>query len=150
MFFGAVPLLMKGSKGEAVRQLQENLIALGFQLPKYGADGIFGDETEKAVKDFQYTWGLTVDGIAGPETMAAMDQALNLLAEGLWNPSLEPLQYVPSVTPTVTPSAIPAQLPSIVQAIPQKIAGIDKKWFIIGGAAVVGVMLLFKPKKKRQ
>jgi hypothetical protein len=148
MFFGATPLLMKGSKGDDVKKLQEDLIALGFQLPKYGADGIFGDETEKAVKNFQYTWGLAVDGIVGPETRTALDKALNLLAEASWSPSLDPMEYSPPVT--ITPGITPAQMPSAIQLLPQKLAGIDIKWFIFGGAALIGIMLLAKPKRKRK
>jgi peptidoglycan hydrolase-like protein with peptidoglycan-binding domain len=60
--------LRKGMSGPGVLALQKDLIALGFKLPKYGADGIFGDETEAAVKQFQKTYQLKVDGIVGPET----------------------------------------------------------------------------------
>ena len=58
-------LLRKGSRGAAVKRLQE---ALGI-----GADGVFGSGTEKAVKDFQASKGLDADGLAGPETLAKLD-----------------------------------------------------------------------------
>lgn len=58
-------LLMKGSKGEAVKRLQE---ALGIK-----ADGQFGPGTEQAVKAYQESKGLKVDGIAGPATLATLD-----------------------------------------------------------------------------
>lgn len=58
-------LLRRGSRGNAVKRLQE---ALGI-----GADGIFGSGTEKAVKDFQSAHGLDADGLAGPETLAKLD-----------------------------------------------------------------------------
>lgn len=58
-------LLRKGSRGAAVKRLQE---ALGI-----GADGIFGSGTEKAVKAFQSKNGLDADGLAGPETLARLD-----------------------------------------------------------------------------
>lgn len=54
-------LLKKGSKGQAVKELQR---ALGIE-----ADGIFGPGTETAVKGWQMSNGLTPDGIVGPKTM---------------------------------------------------------------------------------
>lgn len=66
-------LLGRGSVGEAVRDLQQNLSALGYPL---AADGIFGRDTEKAVRAFQRDHGLDADGIAGPRTFAAIGSAL--------------------------------------------------------------------------
>lgn len=71
-------LLKKGRKGEDVRTLQELLMELGYALPKYGADGDFGSETKKAVKDFQQDNGLTVDGQYGEKSHAAL---MGILAE---------------------------------------------------------------------
>jgi len=56
--------LKKGSKGEAVKTLQEFL--------KITVDGDFGSKTEKAVKSYQLKNGLTVDGVVGPKTWAHM------------------------------------------------------------------------------
>lgn len=55
--------LKKGCKGEDVAELQRDLMQLGYALPKYGADGDFGSETEKAVKAFQTDHHLTPDGV---------------------------------------------------------------------------------------
>lgn len=41
-----------GDKGPEVREMQERLLALGYELPKYGADGHFGDETRAALKEY--------------------------------------------------------------------------------------------------
>lgn len=71
-----VKTLRKGSKGEAVKKLQQRLMELGYTLPKYGADGDYGNETLAAVKAFQKDWGLKVDGIAGPETQKIMETAV--------------------------------------------------------------------------
>ena len=62
------PLLRKGSRGDAVKELQEILIAKGYDLGKWGADGVFGKQTQKAVKAFQKAEGLKADGIVGPLT----------------------------------------------------------------------------------
>lgn len=66
------PTLKRGSKGDAVRELQEILERLGYDLGKSGVDGDFGRATEKAVKAFQKNAGIGVDGIAGAATWAAL------------------------------------------------------------------------------
>lgn len=66
--------LHRGSKGTEVREMQNKLILHGFSLPRYGADGDFGAETEAAVRNFQRANGLEVDGICGPKTWAALDK----------------------------------------------------------------------------
>jgi N-acetylmuramoyl-L-alanine amidase len=57
-----------------VKDIQKKLLALGFKLPEYGADGDFGGETEKAVIAFQEKYKLTVDGIAGEETLSKLEE----------------------------------------------------------------------------
>ena len=63
------PTLRKGDRGEYVRYLQQLLNVKGYQLQ---ADGIWGVQTDTAVRNFQYKAGLTVDGIVGPKTWAAL------------------------------------------------------------------------------
>lgn len=70
-------VLSKGDEGLAVEQLQTNLMKLGYTLPKYGADGDFGSETEGALKQFQKTVGLTANGIYDERTNAKIDELLN-------------------------------------------------------------------------
>jgi penicillin-insensitive murein endopeptidase len=64
-------VLRKGDRGDDVRQLQEKLIATGFPV-EGGADGKFGRHTEDAVRAFQAANSLTVDGVVGPNTRAAL------------------------------------------------------------------------------
>jgi hypothetical protein len=45
--------LRYGSNGAEVKELQEDLIALGYDLGKWGADGDYGNATVNAVKKFQ-------------------------------------------------------------------------------------------------
>lgn len=54
-------------EGADVRKLQEKLKAADLAITV--ADGVFGAGTDKAVKEFQASKGLVVDGIAGAETM---------------------------------------------------------------------------------
>ncbi len=65
-------ILKRGMVGEDVKKLQEHLMKLGYELPKYGADGEYGSETVKAVKAFQADMGLAADGVAGEMTLAAL------------------------------------------------------------------------------
>jgi len=55
--------LKRGCEGDDVKELQSDLMKLGYALPKYGADGDYGSETEKAVKQFQLAYGLPDDGV---------------------------------------------------------------------------------------
>lgn len=66
------PKLQKGDTGDAVRELQHMLMEHGYSLPKFGADGDFGNETLKAVKAFQKSHGLKEDGIVGRNTWAEL------------------------------------------------------------------------------
>ncbi|MED4083860.1 N-acetylmuramoyl-L-alanine amidase [Halalkalibacterium halodurans] len=70
------PLIKRGDKGENVRRLQNKLLAVGERLPRFGADGHFGRETEEAVKSFQARSGILVDGLVGNQTMRALDAAM--------------------------------------------------------------------------
>ncbi|MBB6449979.1 peptidoglycan hydrolase-like protein with peptidoglycan-binding domain [Geomicrobium halophilum] len=69
-----MPTLRLGDTGNDVQTLQRQLIRDdGSQLDGYGADGMFGEETEEAVIDFQSKHSdLVVDGIAGPNTNARL------------------------------------------------------------------------------
>lgn len=62
-----------GSKGQYVMKLQDGLMSLGFQMPRFGADGDFGLETQSAVMKFQRTFEIALDGIVGPQTMGSLD-----------------------------------------------------------------------------
>ena len=72
------PTLRKGDKGADVANVQKLLMQAGYALPKFGADGDFGDECLSAVKAFQRDKKLTVDGIVGAKTWEALLNGKNI------------------------------------------------------------------------
>lgn len=80
-------ILEQGSKNKTVAQLQKALNRLGFASGK--ADGQFGDKTEHAVTAFQESENLYADGIVGPVTFAALQNALHRLNLELYAPDQE-------------------------------------------------------------
>ena len=67
------PTLKLGATGDAVRHLQSALRVRGFMI---SVDGHFGPQTDRAVRAFQHRHGLTVDGVVGPKTHAALSVSL--------------------------------------------------------------------------
>jgi peptidoglycan hydrolase-like protein with peptidoglycan-binding domain len=63
------PLVRKGDQNHPVKTLQYLLRARGHTVT---VDGIFGPETDAAVRAFQQPRGLAVDGIVGPNTWGAL------------------------------------------------------------------------------
>lgn len=64
-----IKTLRKGDTGAEVRELQRQLLALGYV---FDLDGWFGDATEAAVHGWQLGAGLVADGVAGPKTLGAL------------------------------------------------------------------------------
>ena len=58
------PTLRRGARGDLVKQIQSKL--------EVDADGIFGSDTEAALRQFQRDNGLVPDGIVGPQTWTAL------------------------------------------------------------------------------
>jgi murein DD-endopeptidase MepM/ murein hydrolase activator NlpD len=90
-------VLEKGEKGEAVRKLQEALVAAGARDAKGNKitpDSDFGDRTKETVENYQRSRGLKVDGEAGPDTLKALRE------------NKPPVQNAPQTpeTPSNTPS----------------------------------------------
>ncbi|MBQ8082379.1 MAG: peptidoglycan-binding protein [Clostridia bacterium] len=84
-------VLKFGSQGQAVRDLQRKLKALGFYTGNI--DGDFGESTKRAVTNFQRAYGLTADGVAGNATLQKLETAK--------------ATAVPTRTPTPRPTATP-------------------------------------------
>lgn len=86
-------------KGAHVTALQQGLIKLGYKLPKFGADGSFGAETEIAVKQFQKDFKQPEDGAWDGDCQAMLEDALDDLT--------------PVEDPTTPDSAIRAQFDKV-------------------------------------
>ncbi|MGG6432665.1 peptidoglycan-binding domain-containing protein [Anoxybacillus sp. D401a] len=64
--------LKRGDRNDYVKTLQSWLYRAGFNPG--GIDGVYGANTEKAVKEFQKKVGITADGIAGKQTYQALQK----------------------------------------------------------------------------
>lgn len=62
--------------GGRCKELQEKLIACGYNCGEYGADGSFGSGTYNSLISFQKDNGLATDGLAGPATFAKLNQVI--------------------------------------------------------------------------
>lgn len=65
-------LLKTGSSGAEVKQLQQQLLDLGYWLE--AADGNYGQTTQQAVMAYQKAAGIDADGVAGPQTLKALER----------------------------------------------------------------------------
>lgn len=69
------PTIRRGATSDYVKELQEILITLGYNLGISGVDGKFGSKTQLAVRAFQKDKNLKVDGIVGKATWTALGAA---------------------------------------------------------------------------
>ncbi|MFO0585893.1 MAG: peptidoglycan-binding domain-containing protein [Polyangiaceae bacterium] len=67
-------VLKRGSTGPEVKILQEQLNKIGVSCD---ADGIYGPNTEKAVKTFQTASGIDSDGVVGEHTRIKLKEAVD-------------------------------------------------------------------------
>ena len=71
--------IKRGHRGAPVRSLQNKLIQLNFDVGNARADGVFGLATENAVKAFQRSVNIVVDGIVGNDTMPRPAETISSL-----------------------------------------------------------------------
>jgi peptidoglycan hydrolase-like protein with peptidoglycan-binding domain len=144
------PTLSVGSTGPDVRRLQRILVEMKL-LDYTGIDGIFGSHTQSAVKSFQESASLVVDGIVGPQTWGALpaDPGTVQLSQGATGTTVSSLQgalrkYAGPNTPTDpgpidgvfgprTESAVRAYQSDRSVAV-DGIVG-DQTWWVPSGAA---------------
>lgn len=95
--------LKKGDKGDEVKDVQQQLKDLGYDVGK--VDGIFGKDTQAAVKLFQARNALTVDGKVGQRTLARLFSPDAVPADGK-APEVLP-DTEPDTEPDVEPDTEP-------------------------------------------
>jgi len=66
--------------GDDVRALQQRLAGLGFHFDRI--DGIFGPQTDRALREFQRSVGVSSDGTCGPETYRALGRLARTMSGG--------------------------------------------------------------------
>lgn len=84
-------MVRAGSKGPQVREVQNLLKLLGYNL---NVDGDFGKSTQDAVKEFQIANGLEADGVVGPRTYEKLSASSTLSQAEL---TAQPVQSIPEV-----------------------------------------------------
>ena len=125
----ATTILSKGARGEAVRVIQQQLLALGIPI-KAGADGIFGKSTVKALKTFQRSRGLPRSGKLDAGTAAILANAAS---------SAPPLPPTPS-QPAAGQPAVPTPAPvSANSAVSNECAGLANAQRAAAGVAPLTV-----------
>lgn len=144
------PTIKQGARGEDVKRLQRLLVMMKL-LGYEEIDGVFGSKTAAAVKDFQQSAGLAVDGIVGPQTWAALpaDPNTPLLKQGSTGAAVTALQKglkaisgdgrIPS--PGAIDGSFGSQTKASVQGY-QTLHGLtadgivgDRTWWVPAGAA---------------
>lgn len=92
--------LARGARGPDVEHLQNALVRLGYlsQESLRSGPGVFGPQTEAALKRFQSDHGLEVDGVFGPRSRAALAFSENPARPG---PTPSPVASQPSVSVAV-------------------------------------------------
>ena len=68
--------IKKGNSGDVVKDIQQSLLDLGYDIGGTEPDSKFGPKTSEAVKKFQKDNGLTDDGIVGPKTAQKIKDVL--------------------------------------------------------------------------
>ena len=117
--------LQRKAKGKEVEALQKRLIELGY-LPEGSADGNYGNQTYRAVRDFQRNNGLQADGIAGRRTQTYLFENPDVNPKPTAAPTPAPTdtpapKAVPTETPAVTDTPVPETTPEeIPSAIPEE------------------------------
>jgi peptidoglycan hydrolase-like protein with peptidoglycan-binding domain len=99
------PPLQRGERGDAVRILQQALIDLRFAMPRSkprpadDPDGVFGAETETAVRNFQRRERLVSDGVVGRLTLGRLDQIFSAKDSFFGRPSQDDPRSLAHLSP---------------------------------------------------
>jgi len=145
--------LRQGSKGTSVTELQNLLIAAGYEstLAPYGADGDYGAKTATAVRAFQASKGISASGVADQATWDALRgsgrpgkvTAQDILTgigsgireSGIFQPSNS--SVAPNFLSNIFGGSPAAASPGTPAPVPQP----NNTWkWVVGGVAVVALL----------
>lgn len=121
---GGNAVLTLGDSGTAIANLQTRLKDLGFFPAEVNVSGYYGPITAEAVKAFQRSQSLAVDGIAGPATqtaLAATQPRVTVMPTP--TPATQTPSPSPSVTSTPTPTATTPTVPPATGLLQQGDSG---------------------------
>ena len=107
--------IQTGDKGDEVLRLQQALAEYGYY--EGDLDGRFGQQTRRAVERFQYSHGLTADGIAGRNTLSVLMTAAKCAGRIIGPPMPPPRLQTRRSLPPLLP--IPLRLPPHRRRSPQ-------------------------------
>ncbi|WP_430931729.1 eCIS core domain-containing protein [Saccharicrinis sp. 156] len=102
--FDGEQTLQNGSSGAPVSIMQQALVDVGFQLPVFGVDGIFGNETRTAIQNFQRASSIPDTGVLDVATMSSLDALYSGGTPVL--PPAVPVNPPPGTVPVVTSETI--------------------------------------------
>ncbi len=88
--FQGAKTLQKGSRGIAVTKIQQALLDMGYQLPLFGVDGKFEDETARAVKAFQEAQTIAGSGVVDKATLEKMKAIYDTRQPNIDNAAFDP------------------------------------------------------------
>lgn len=129
-------ILRKGAYNDDVKELQEKLTFLGYNLGNIDSD--FGKNTLAAVMEFQLRSGLEVDGVVGAQTWAALDKAVSVKKSSTSTPA--PSTNAGAVKAGDTVSIVSGATYYNGKAIPNWV--LSQKWVVAsvnGNRAVINV-----------
>lgn len=138
----AYKTLQVGDKGANVRAMQEKLQEYGYYVGEI--DGAYGNQSRKAVEQFQYMHGLTVDGIAGRHTLTVLFESEEIrLPQGEAAPEpTQETQLAVAITPTPAPEGtlipiltatpVPTSI-SAPTAVPEPVAKLEGCELLVNG-----------------
>lgn len=129
------PTLKIGSRGDDVKKLQEALKAAGYDIGPSGADGIYGNKTAAAVKEYQKKLGLSVDGIAGNQTLGSLYGGTSS-QEPTDTPATTPSEPDPQPPSYTAPDPYTSKYDDAIAGLLDKITNRDKFSYDINGDAL--------------
>lgn len=118
----ACPALRINSSGICVKELQQKLDDAGDVNPYLRVDGFYGAQTVQAVRNFQREIGLHADGIAGPQTFAALQRSADTSQE-----------------PTSAPEGVPTDAPKATSVARSVENFFESAWLRLTGWTLVAV-----------